>query len=691
MKARLTNKFSFGQIVVDPKSNSITLNGVEKRLEPKLISMLCLLAAQGRDVISRQEITQAIWPNVVVGEESITRAIFALRNALGDDAKQPQYIETIPKKGYRCLVDAEVVSEPCVLSVSPNSSITNKRPWIIYSAAMAIILILALFALWQGDKNPGVEIDGILPLNKMEGVERSISLNSEGTKLLFVHEADEKNDLYSRDLHAAKDTLWARDEFLKRSPIWIDDSTVAYIRQHGGETQLVRHYQGQPAQILYTSSKPILQLTMVAGESEEIFFLEFQNNNLIELKSLNLRNGKQQNWRDFTPGLPNKIGQLQYSMKPNTLLMVKDENENPAIVSLDLSTKKITLLNDRFSEISKIAAVSQHSFLVVGSLNAAEGIWLVEEQKLPQLVLRAFGSEKIVDAQIDIRRKIIFYANLQKNVDLKIVSALGQEALPMPGLNSSGMDISATFASNNRFIYFISNRAGSFDIWRYDLESQIAKQISTLNALSMTWYSLSHDGKKLAVGYRTDELYLGVVDVETGALQRKVKTPSYRYPLAWSYDDKTIYVSEHQAEVNLFSYDEATLEQSLFAEKSGLYVKALDENNLVYVDYKRHGLVERNFITQQEKVLHDTIPDLTSLSPGGIKLGKNNDGFYTSCQIEWVHKTCFYSLSENKSLPVVVSDTPYWHFSDITEDGGKVLAADVKPSSGDIMRMQLRH
>lgn len=691
MKAPLTDKFYCDQVVVDPNSNAITINGVEKRLEPKLISLLCLLAAQGRDVISRQEISQAIWPDVVVGEESITRAIFALRNALGDDAKQPQYIETIPKKGYRFLVDVQLINES-PLVVEPTirqEALSNGRHFIGYFLA-AVALVIGLLLFWYKEEKPGAEIASILPLNKMEGVERAISLNSDGTKLLFIHENNQKNDLYSRDLKAAKDILWVRDEFVKKSPVWIDANTIAYIRQHGGEMQVVRNYRDQAPQVLYTSSKPILQLSMVNGNSEDLFFLEFQNNELIELKSLNLRNGKQQSWRDIIPELPNKISQLQYSTKSNTLLAVKNEHESPTIVSLDLNTKKVSPINSQFSEVNKIAAINDHSVLVVGSLGAAEGIWFVGEQQPPQLVLRRSGSEAIVDAQIDVKRNIVFYVNLQKNIDVKIVSVRKQEVQLLPELNSSGMDVSATFVKNNKFIYFMSNRTGYYDIWGYDMESKSVKQISTLNALSMTWYSLSHDGKKLAIGYRTDNLYLGVVDVETGKLQNHVKTPSHRHPLAWSFDDKSIYASEHQAEINLFNYDAKILRQSLFAEKSGLYVKSLDEKTLIYVDYTRHALVERNLITQQEKILHDTIPELASLSPGKIKLTKANDGFYTSCQIEWVNKTCLYSLSSTNGSPVVVSNTPFWSFFDILEDGETILAEDIKPSSGDIMKMQLR-
>lgn len=691
MKAQLTHKFSFDNIIVDPKSNAIYINGIEKRLEPKLINLLCLFAAQGRDAISRQEITQIIWPGVVVGEESITRAIFALRNALGDDAKQPQYIETIPKKGYRFLADVELVSETPILveSATATGVISNKRSWSLYFVC-AVLLVIALLVIIKRHEKPAVEIESILPLNKMEGVERSISLNADGTQLLFIHDDGKKNDLYSRDLQTAKDVLWVHDEFTKKSPVWIDTNTIAYIRQNLGEMQVVRNYQGQPPQVLYSVAKTIGQLSIVNGDSENLFFLEFQKNNFIELKSINLRNGKQQSWNDSIPEFPNKVGQLQYSKKPDTLLMVKDEYEQPTILSLDLTTKKITVINNQFSEINKVVAINDSTLMVIGTLGTASGIWFVEDSKSPQLVLRSSGSEKIVDAQIDVKRNIIFYANLENNVDVNMVSIHKQETLRLPELNSSGIDTKATFSNNNKSIYFTSNRSGLYDIWRYDIETKSVKQITTLNAFMVRWYSLSHDGKKLAVGYRTDDLYLGVIDVETGRLLRHVKTSSYRFPLAWSNDDTTIYASEHEAEINLFQFDSITLKQTLFAERSGLYVKDIDGTSLVYVDFTRHALVERNLKTKQEKILHDTIPELMELFPGKFKVNKTNDGFYSNCQIEWVNKMCFFSLSEPNSAPVFLSHINRWQMLDITDDGETMLTEDIKPPSGDIMKMQLR-
>jgi DNA-binding winged helix-turn-helix (wHTH) protein len=82
--------------------------GGEQRVEPKVMDLLWLLAAEPGRVIARERIMAALWPGVIVGDDSLARTVSKLRQALGDDAKAPRYVETIAKRGYRLL--AEVAS-----------------------------------------------------------------------------------------------------------------------------------------------------------------------------------------------------------------------------------------------------------------------------------------------------------------------------------------------------------------------------------------------------------------------------------------------------------------------------------------------------------------------------------------------------------------------------------------------------
>ena len=94
---------------VDAREGTVTGPGGRVRLEPKVMEVLTVLASQPGRIVSRDEILDAVWPNVVVTEHTLTRCIYQLRNEfskIGTGPDQPDFdpIETLPKRGYRLLV-----------------------------------------------------------------------------------------------------------------------------------------------------------------------------------------------------------------------------------------------------------------------------------------------------------------------------------------------------------------------------------------------------------------------------------------------------------------------------------------------------------------------------------------------------------------------------------------------------------
>lgn len=104
--------------VVTPATNEIAIEGQVTRIEPKSMEVFVLLISRAGEVVTRDALQDAIWGNVVVGDDSLTNAIIKLRKAFGDDARNPRLIETIPKRGYRLIAavspvpDLESESEP---------------------------------------------------------------------------------------------------------------------------------------------------------------------------------------------------------------------------------------------------------------------------------------------------------------------------------------------------------------------------------------------------------------------------------------------------------------------------------------------------------------------------------------------------------------------------------------------------
>jgi len=94
----------------DETRHAVTDGTRDLRLEPKPATVLAkLIAIEGR-VVRKEDLLDAAWPGQFVTEEVLTNAIFQLRKALDDDAREPRYIETIPKRGYRLLAERQVLA-----------------------------------------------------------------------------------------------------------------------------------------------------------------------------------------------------------------------------------------------------------------------------------------------------------------------------------------------------------------------------------------------------------------------------------------------------------------------------------------------------------------------------------------------------------------------------------------------------
>ena len=96
-------RLRIGEWWADRAANELGRAGESVRIEPKAMEVLMLLAEHGDRVVSREELLNAVWPGVVVGDEALTQSVIKLRRALGDDPRTPSYIETIPKRGYRLI------------------------------------------------------------------------------------------------------------------------------------------------------------------------------------------------------------------------------------------------------------------------------------------------------------------------------------------------------------------------------------------------------------------------------------------------------------------------------------------------------------------------------------------------------------------------------------------------------------
>lgn len=92
--------YDFGPFRVDPKKRLLLRDGTPQPLTPKALDILLVLLRHGGQVIEKDELMRAVWPDTVVEENNLTRNISALRKALGEGPQDHSYVVTVPGCGY---------------------------------------------------------------------------------------------------------------------------------------------------------------------------------------------------------------------------------------------------------------------------------------------------------------------------------------------------------------------------------------------------------------------------------------------------------------------------------------------------------------------------------------------------------------------------------------------------------------
>lgn len=172
MMNELTNKkIRIGEWIVDLNSglcefsdstSTAPAETAEVRLEPRSCDVLRVLVAHHGEVVSKDDLITAVWTETYASDDSLLRTISRLRTSLGDNAKQPRYIETIPKRGYRLIAQvSEIVVESSKLAKLESENSSRSRFGTI-AVVSTVILAAAIYFYMQININVDTESNQLL-------------------------------------------------------------------------------------------------------------------------------------------------------------------------------------------------------------------------------------------------------------------------------------------------------------------------------------------------------------------------------------------------------------------------------------------------------------------------------------------------------------------------------------------------
>src|SRR5215831_100347 len=158
MRAEISSEtdsvYEFGEFRLDTAAKTLVCRGEPVALTPKVFDTLQLLVEHAGRLLEKDELMERLWQDRFVEESNLTFNIKMLRRALHDDAQRPQYIETVPRRGYRFIAGVRQVSRaPAHTEPAPVQSVTTgssrKSIWAIAIALALIASTLALIRSWR--------------------------------------------------------------------------------------------------------------------------------------------------------------------------------------------------------------------------------------------------------------------------------------------------------------------------------------------------------------------------------------------------------------------------------------------------------------------------------------------------------------------------------------------------------------
>ncbi|MGH9385463.1 MAG: winged helix-turn-helix domain-containing protein, partial [Vicinamibacterales bacterium] len=146
--------YRFGDFSVDLPRMALSRNGQPLLVEPKAFDVLCVLIEHRDRLVTKDELLDAVWKDTFVTPNVLTRVVAQLRKALGDDAQEARYIETVTKRGYRFIaaitIEASSETPVGVRATSPASipaqiaKFTSSTAFTGVAMLFAIVLLVAL-------------------------------------------------------------------------------------------------------------------------------------------------------------------------------------------------------------------------------------------------------------------------------------------------------------------------------------------------------------------------------------------------------------------------------------------------------------------------------------------------------------------------------------------------------------------
>lgn len=533
-------EYSFGPFRISAAERVLRRGCAIIPLSPKCFDTLLVLAQHGGNVVDKETLMTAVWPDSFVEEGNLAQNVFTLRKILGELPGGGQFIQTIPKRGYRLVVPpapAEHTPEaqPAPAAPAPVRTRAYWRIWCIAAAgAVAASTLIAALLVSPGDRQARFTR---IPIPN--GIVYAV-IAPDGQRIAYVSEGARKQSLWLRDTsgvgagqrltrpapgHYYGVSFSPRGDYLYYSFEGDDPAvqpTLYRVPAQGGESQevlkgvgsapafspdgrylafkqydsngygklLVATALGADSRMLATSRAdyPFYNYHW-AADGKTIYYVEgtrHTDGSAWALMELPLPNGPP---RIAMPAQARALRSANWLNRSEVLALIPDDDSGGAQIWRVGAEKTARRLSNGIADYSLLSLTADARTLLANSIETADGIWTAPasdtDRKEPELLSLPAGSYN--DPVWAAGGRIVFAG--QSNLWLSNLAGLDRTPLLTERVNASEPAVPA----NGRFVVFVVQRHGVRNLWQTGIEGGGLRQVTKGQ---FDWHpAVSPDGK----------------------------------------------------------------------------------------------------------------------------------------------------------------------------------------------------
>ncbi len=565
----MNGSFLVGELLVEPQLNNISSDDKSIRVEPKVMQVLVCLADAAGEVVSKERLIECVWTDTFVSDDVLTRAVSELRKVFGDDSKEPRYIQTIPRTGYRLIAPVSKKQNPQIADQS--EAVAGVPPSTLWSRRLIWPVLLLLFtsgAAWlffsrarSGTVRPSMRV---VPFTSFPGREDQGALSPDGNQIAFVWggEKGDNADIYVKSIGGERPLRITTDAAIDVRPAWSPDGQrICFLRinQYEGKfTVFVASALGAaPERMLFSlnqvpgtlawspDGKFIATSDAPAGSKASSIVLFSPETG----EKRNLTTPPGQYWADSTPSFSPDSKSVAF-VRENTpitgdIYVVPIDGGEPRRITYDNAQH---IFNSGI--VGGLAWTADGAELIFSSTRGGTpSLWRVavsggDPERLP------VGGDNTYNPSVSLQGHRLSYMRMSGGTPIykvEVATSTSQRAVATRFLSSTRDDASPRYSPDGKRIAFQSDRTGNPEIWMCDSEGQNLTQLTFFRKGVAGTPQWSPDGNQIAFDYRATGMSDVYVINVAGGVPRRVTTENSDDSVpSWSKDGRYIYFASNR-------------------------------------------------------------------------------------------------------------------------------------------------